>query len=183
MGKLSKSTNKERFDPLRDRLCRDIRNQLSEKFIKALSTGDIKPIMKTAEYFINLDLKPFMREYIENRLKLYSVIVQQGDSSQKPTQNMIALTLWNNEFFFEFHELLEKEWMRSTGAEKKALQALIRAAGTYMLLESSRINGAMKMALKAIDGLQQYKNMIPACFDAELLIEKLAALDSNPPKF
>jgi hypothetical protein len=72
--------------------------------------------------------------------------------------------------------------MRSTGAEKKALQALIRSAGTYMLLNYGRTNGAIKMASRASEGLQEYKKMIPTCFDAEPLIAKLSTLDS-PPKF
>lgn len=182
MDKLSVSTRSEAFDPFGNRLCRDIRNQLSRKFIEALSSGDVQPIIKTAGYFLNQSLKPYMRDYIENRLKLYSTIFQQVESSQNPTQNMIAISLWNNELFFEFHELLEKNWMRSTGAEKKALQALILSAGSYMLLSNGRTNGAIKMASKAIEGLQEFKKMIPACFDAELLIAKLSTLDS-PPKF
>ena len=124
-----------------------------------------------------------MKNYIKKRIKLYSTIFQQVESSNKPTQNMIALKLWNSELFFEFHEFIEKDWMHATGAEKKALQALIRSAGTYMLLNSGRENGAIKMASKAIEGLQQFKNMIPTCFDTELLIKKLSDLDSNAPKF
>lgn len=183
MEKLSRSISNEKFDPFGNRICRDIRNQLSEKFIQAIGTGDIQPIIKTAEYFLNQSLEPYMRDYINNRLQLYRTIVQQVESSQKTIQNMIALELWNNKLFFEFHELLEKDWMRSTGADKKVLQALIMSAGTYMLLNSGRTSGAIKMASKAIEGLKEYKNMIPKCFDADLLIRKLSTLDYNPPKF
>lgn len=103
MDKLSMSTSSEAFDPFGDRLCRDIRNKLSRKFIETLNSSDLQPIIKTAGYFLNQSLKPHMRDYIENRLKLYRRISQQVESSQKPTQNMIAITLWNNELFFEFH--------------------------------------------------------------------------------
>ncbi len=96
---------------------------------------------------------------------------------------MIALQLWNKELFYEFHELVEKEWMHTTGTEKKALQTLIRSAGAYILLNSGRKSGAIKMASKAIDDLKEYRNLIPRCFDVDLLIKRLSALDSNPPKF
>jgi hypothetical protein len=183
MDKLSRSIKDEKFDPFGNRLCRDIRNQLSKEFIQAIDTGDIKPITKTAEHFLNRNLKPYMGSYIKNRLKLYGTILQQVEPSQKPTQNMIALQLWNKELFYEFHELVEKEWMHTTGTEKKALQTLIRSAGAYILLNSGRKSGAIKMASKAIDDLKEYRNLIPRCFDVDLLIKRLSALDSNPPKF
>jgi hypothetical protein len=51
------------------------------------------------------------------------------------------------------------------------------------LLNSGRKSGAIKMASKAIDDLKEYRNLIPRCFDVDLLIKRLSALDSNPPKF
>jgi hypothetical protein len=43
--------------------------------------------------------------------------------------------------------------------------------------------GATKMAVKAVAVLKQYKDSVPACFDTDLLITKLSALDPIPPKF
>jgi hypothetical protein len=179
----SKFISGQEFDPFQDRLCRDIRNQLSKNFIQAIDSGDIGPLKTVAGQFIEQGLKPYMRDYIESRVKRYQAIINQAKSSQNQARYMIALLFWNNELFFEFHELLEKEWLRATGTEKLVLQALIRAAGTYMLLNHGRMHGATKMAAKAVAGLKQHKESVPACFDADLLITKLSALDPIPPKF
>lgn len=90
--------------------------------------------------------------------------------------------LWNQELFFEVHEWLEKGWLKAHGTDKSILQALIRAAGTYVHLKHGQREGAKKMAAKAVQTLLQHKAMVPAIFNVEVLIAKLAALDPVPPK-
>jgi hypothetical protein len=95
---------------------------------------------------------------------------------------IIALLLWDQKLFFEFHEWLEQKWHNSQGTEKIIFQALIRAAGTYIHLEHGKIAGARKMASRAVTNLIRYKESIPIFFNVELLVAKLKALDPVPPK-
>ena len=172
------------FDPFESRLCRDIRNELSESLMKAICNGDIGSSYTVAEKYMSEGIEPFIKSYIDNRIMRYKAIVTQIQTAniQNHETYIIAILLWDQELFFEVHEWLEKKWRNSQGAEKIILQALIRAAGTYMHLEYGRHMGAKKMASKAVDTLIQYKESIPV-FSVELLISKLKSLDPVPPKF
>lgn len=173
------------FDPFEDRLCRDIRNDLSEAFLETIIKADLNLLSPVIEKYSIRDIEPFMREYIDDRQTRYRTVFHQIKPSgiQTDETNAIALLLWNQELFFEFHEWLEKKWLKAGGTEKIILQALIRAAGTYAHLAHGRKEGAKKMAAKAVDSLIQYKSMVPSVFEVEVLITKLAALDPTPPKF
>ncbi|MEJ2096694.1 MAG: DUF309 domain-containing protein [Deltaproteobacteria bacterium] len=78
---------------------------------------------------------------------------------------------------------LEQSWHSSSGDEKCLLQALIRSAGAFLLLESGRTNGARKLAAKALAGLKPLQSQVPNVYDVQGLIENLTHLDSNPPRF
>ena len=171
------------FDPFKSRLCRNIRNELSESLMKTIHSGDIGSSYTVAEKYMSKGIEPFINNYINNRIMRYKVIVTQIQTAniQIHETYIIALLLWDQELFFEVHEWLEIKWRNSQGTEKIILQALIRAAGTYMHLECDRHMGAKKMASKAVETLIRYKESIPV-FNVELLIEKLKALDPVPPK-
>ena len=171
------------FDPFKSRLCRNIRNELSESLMKTIHSGNIGSSYTVAEKYMSGAIEPFINNYINNRIMRYKVIVTQIQTAniQVHEAYIIALLLWDQELFFEVHEWLEKKWRISQGAEKIILQALIRAAGTYMNLECGRHVGAKKMASKAVENLIHYKESIPV-FNVELLISKLKALDPVPPK-
>ena len=171
------------FDPFNSRFCRIIRNELSESLMKAIHNGDIRPSNSLREKYMSDGVEPFIIGYINSRIMRYKTVVSQIQTSKIQIHEtyVIALLLWNQELFFEVHEWLEKEWRNSQGAEKIILQALIRAAGTYMHLECGRHVGAKKMASKAVENLIRYKESIPV-FNVELLIAKLKALDPVPPK-
>jgi hypothetical protein len=171
------------FDPFESRLCRNIRNELSESLIEAIHSGDIGLSYAIAEKYMSVSIEPFIKSYINNRIMRYKAIFTQIQTAniQIHETYIIALLLWDQELFFEVHEWLEKKWRNSQGAEKIILQALIRAAGTYMHLECGRHMGAKKMASKAVASLSRYKESIPV-FNVELLIAKLKALDPVPPK-
>ena len=62
------------------------------------------------------------------------------------------------------------------------LQAFIRAAGSYLLMEHGRMNGAKKTAAKAVESLILYEKKIPSYVNASLLIKGLKNLYTEPPK-
>jgi len=173
------------FDPFQNRLCRDIRNELSESLMAIINGADIGVLSSVVEKYTAGNIEPFRRDYMDDRLARYRTVLEQIKSSGIQTAETygIALLLWDQELFFEVHEWLEKKWLSADGTEKIILQALIRAAGTYVHLEHGRREGARKMASKAVITLVQYKAMVPSAFTVEVLIAKLAALDPVPPKF
>jgi len=173
------------FDPFQNRLCRDIRNELSERLMAILDGAGGEMLSSIAESYTSGNIKPFMREYIDDRLSRYQTVIKQIRSAKIPRDETygIALLLWDQELFFEVHEWLEKRWLEARGTDKSILQALIRAAGTYVHLKHGRMVGAKKMAVRAVETLLQHKEMVPPIFNVEVLVAKLAALDPVPPKF
>ena len=172
------------FDPFKSRLCRNIRNELSESLMKAIHDQDIGPSTAVAEKYISENTEPFIIRYIDNRLIRYRTVINQIRSMHAQIHDafIIALLLWDQELFFEVHEWLENKWRESKGPEKMIYQALIRAAGAYVHLEHGRIVGAREMASKAAASLTRYKRTVPAFLNIELLLSKLKALDPVPPK-
>lgn len=180
------NTQKRReFDPFRNRLCRDIRNDLSESLMTVIHTADSDKLSPVVERYKTLDLEPCMSDYLNDRLTRYHRVFKQIKSAgMSPDETYaIAVLLWNQELFFEVHEWLEEKWLKAIGTEKVVVQALIRAAGTYVHLEHGRREGAKKMALKAVASLLQHQTTVPPVFNVESLVAKLTGLDPVPPKF
>jgi hypothetical protein len=172
------------FDPFKNRLCRNIRNELSLSLMEAIHGQNIGPSIAVAQKYESECTEPFIYRYIRDRLTRYQIILDQIRSTQLQRHDtfMVALLLWDQELFFEVHEWLENKWRDSEGSEKMIFQALIRAAGTYIHLEHGRIAGAGKMASKAVESLIRHRARVPSCYNVDLLIEKLKALDPVPPK-
>jgi len=171
-----------RFDPFEDRLCRDIRNELSEAFMDTLVQLSLEPVKKTAEKYLARGLAPVYQEYIEDRLVRYAraVDIIREEKMEEPFAR--ALVLWDLGLFFEVHELLEGEWLAASGVHKLVLQAMIRAAGVYIQLEHGNTKGARKMAEKAVETLTRQRDAVPPIFDLGLLLAKLRKVDPVPPK-
>jgi len=173
-----------RFDPFQNRLCRKIRNELSESLMGAIHSRDLAPSNAVAQKYAPESAEECINEYISNRIERYSVIINQIQSTNIAADEtyIIVLLLWDKELFFEIHEWLEPKWLKAKGTEKSILQAFIQAAGTYILLEYSRDKGARKMAAKAVATMLKYAKLLPDFLDTELLINKLKAVDPVPPK-
>ncbi|MCB2184072.1 MAG: DUF309 domain-containing protein [Desulfobulbaceae bacterium] len=174
----------ERFDPFQSRLCRDVRNDLSENLMDAICRKKIAPCLEVAGKYSYPGIFPVIKEYINDRITRYEVIIDQINAANFKPDNVfeIALLLWDQGLFFEVHEWLEQKWLTSQGAEKMVLQALIRAAGTYVHLQYGRPGGAKKMAAKAVDTLVKFPKDIPDFFNVQTLVAHLAKLDTRPPK-
>lgn len=169
------------FDPFKSRLCREIRNQLSESLLAAIEKKMMEGVIQTAARLKQQPLEPSHINYIDLRLARYSRILKTPDRGPI----FMACQLWNEGLFFECHEWLEPLWINSMGDEKKMLQALIRSAGVYVLMNSNQRAGAEKSAQKAASLLMaQKKNLdqilLPDCTSD--LIQALKALDPSPPE-
>lgn len=181
----AESPSQPAFDPFQDRLCRDIRNDLSAGLLAMLHDAESRLAETMAAKYRAMAIAPWMRDYLEERLTRYRRVLAQIKAAGLDREETygIAVLLWDQELFFEVHEWLEQRWLTAGGPEKEILQALIRAAGTYVHLRHGRPQGAKKMAAKAVAALVAHRALVPAVFNVDTLIAKLAALDPIPPKF
>jgi uncharacterized protein len=69
------------FDPFTSRLCRDIRNDLSESLLESIQAGNIEPSLAAAEIYQSEDHQPFIRNYINSRIIRYQAILNQVQSA------------------------------------------------------------------------------------------------------
>jgi hypothetical protein len=172
----------DRFDPFNNRLCRNVRNALSEGFKEVLDQRDMHPVQRIAGFFLDDPQPPGVDAYINHRLAAYDRVLADVKRRQLDDPLDIAMVIWDQRLFFETHEYLETHWMRADGDEKKLYQAMIRAAGTYVHLEQGNLTGAGRIAAKAISVLEGFRSRLAPHADAELLIDKLRALDPMPPR-
>ncbi len=173
--------SKQVFQPFEDRLSRDIRNRLSSALARAVEKNEQEAIHETADFFLRQRPAPCYVHYIENRLAKYEgalATLRQG--TEDPFWR--GLVLWDMELFFEVHEILEHAWYTAKGAEKRVLQAMIRAAGVYIKLEFNYIPQAKKMAAKAAAVLESDRNVLAPYCNPDLLINTLHTINPVPPK-
>ena len=172
----------KRFDPFADRLCRDIRNDLSEALMNSLRRFDLAPAKEVADRYLATDLEPIYRQYIDDRMQRYGRALERIDRQHFDDAFPRALVLWDEELFFEVHELLEHAWITATGKRKLILQAMIRAACMYVQLDHGNTKGATSMAAKAVAAFEVNRSEVPDFFDLDLLLSKLRKVDPVPPK-
>jgi hypothetical protein len=171
----------DRFDPFNDRLCRNVRNALSENFKEGMEKRDLQPVRRVAGFFMKDQPPACVAAYIDQRLTAYEAVLTDISSRTLEDPLDIALSLWDHRLFFETHEYLEFWWMAATGDEKRFFQAMIRAAGAYVHLEQGNLTGARRIAGKAIDGLKGCMERLASHANPQLLLDKLEALDPEPP--
>ncbi len=173
----------KRFDPFNNRLARDIRNSLSKSFLESIREGDEAVFHRKADEYLGQKLDRSYKNYIESRLDKYENVyaaIMQGHSAGELFQ---AEILWDNGLYYEMHELLETVWIKAEGDERKALQGLIRAAGTKIHAESGNTKAAVSMGQKAQASLQLYGDELKGfnrCVSILAEIKDIiAALDSS----
>ena len=172
------------FNPFENRLCRDVRNELSESLLRSITDGSIGPSQVIADKYIGENPKPAVIHYIQDRLTRYQALLSGMSSADRNRSSIypFAVLLWNEGLFFEVHEWMEVQWKGRHGVEKKIIQSLIQAAGMYIHLEYGRKEGAEKIARKAVSGLRMHREAARRYFNVDLLIEHLAKFDPTPPK-
>ncbi len=171
----------ERFDPFNNRMCRNVRNALSESFNKVLEQKKMQPLRRVSEFFLNDPMPACVKTYIDRRLSAYERVLADVRENQLDDPLKIAVAIWNRHLFFETHEYLEQHWMTADGEEKKLLQAIIRAAGAYVHLEQGNLVGARRIADKAVCVLEKQQDRLAPYTDPQRLLVKLRNLDPVPP--
>ncbi|MBV5319183.1 MAG: DUF309 domain-containing protein [Desulfobulbaceae bacterium] len=168
------------FDPFRDRLSRDIRNNLSVSLLTCLQQHQLTAAQTVADRFLAGNIAPCHAAYIHDRLNRYAKFLDlvAGGPAEVVWQGLV---LWDLGLFFEVHEILEQAWLRSAGAEKSFLQALIRAAGVYIKREYGFDYAAAKMAAKAVPVLATNRHRLAVYTDPERLLAALASATEKPP--
>ncbi|RPH39089.1 MAG: DUF309 domain-containing protein [Desulfobulbaceae bacterium] len=168
------------FDPFQDRLSRDIRNDLSSTFSKALAAGDPALIETLVKSLLTRDLSSCYRDYILSRIDRFR---RAFDLIRKSDNDVFrqGFILWDLQLFFEVHEVLEHAWYHAQGEKKLLLQALIRAAGVYIKLEFGYSRQAGKMAERALPVLEKNAEFLGRYFPPEEFLSALRTLDPHPP--
>ncbi|MCG8567472.1 MAG: DUF309 domain-containing protein [Desulfobacterales bacterium] len=170
-----------RFDPFEDRSCREIRNQLSQGFLKALECRELFPLEQARKALAEQGAPaPFQLAWMDERMARYHWVLSRPLTALD-TPLATAALLWDAQLFYECHEWLEEIWLDLKGEEKKAVQGLIRAAGAYVFVQAHRMETAQKTARKAHALIRDHREWIPAVFQPRLLMEKLDPLDPSPP--
>ena len=75
-----------------------------------------------------------------------------------PELYLEGLKLFNQEDFFECHEVLEELWTETTGEEKKFYQGLIQAAVALFHFGNENYGGARKVYASAYKYLDAYED-------------------------
>lgn len=144
------------FDPFRNRLARDIRNNLSRSLLQALSEKDKTIFQRCGADYLQQHPEALYAGYVKARLANYAeafAIVEQRQIKEVLQQ---AAILWDLELYFEMHELLELEWKTAEGGRRRGLQGLIRAAGMKIHAENNNGKAAVSMGAKALEDLVKY---------------------------
>ena len=168
------------FDPFRDRLSRDIRNDLSASLLTCLKQQRLTAAREVADRYLNGDPDHCYVAYINDRLDRYArFLVQVAEGPADVVWQ--GFVLWDLGLFFEVHEILEQAWRHTPGAEKIFLQALIRTAGIYIKREYGFFAAAEKIAAKAVPVLVANTHRLAAYIDPERLLAALRAPEEKPP--
>ena len=172
--------NPQPFDPFRDRLSRDIRNDLSASLLDCMDKGTLAPAHRIAELYLTAQPGPEHVAYINDRLVRYGQFLSQV--SEGPNDVLWqGLLLWDLGLFFEVHEILEHAWLHAQGEEKALLQAMIRAAGFYIKSEFGFLDGAHKLAAKALPVLEAHRERLAGYCEPERLLTALRERHAQPP--
>lgn len=75
-----------------------------------------------------------------------------------PEQYLEGIRLFNQEDFFECHDILEELWSETLGEEKKFIQGLIQAAIALFHFGNENYGGAKKLYLTSTKLLANYGN-------------------------
>jgi len=174
--------NQTSFNPFEDRTSRDVRNNLSEAFVKTIQTGDSHYLDSVIDGFLEQLTADCYTEYITDRVSKYKSAIQAIENGiTDPIRQ--GVILWNRGLFFEFHEILEHAWYHEKDmALKKTIQALIRSAGVYIKREYGFMDAAARIAEKAVPILAENQSLLAPYFHPEKLLTVLKDPGQPPPQ-
>lgn len=174
--------SKPAFNPFEDRTSRDIRNDLSEAFVKTIQTGNKDCLSSVVNGLLGQQLSDCYRDYINDRVSKYNKAL--GDIEGGVTDPMRqGVIIWNLGLFFEFHEILEHAWYHEKNVHlKQTMQALIRSAGVYIKREYGFQEAADRIAAKAMPVLLTNQSLLASYFLPEKLTSVLEDSNQPPPQ-
>lgn len=73
-----------------------------------------------------------------------------------PEKYLLGIYLFNEEEFFECHDVLEELWADTMGESRLFIQGMIQAAVAMFHFGNENLGGARKMYHSAVEKLQQY---------------------------
>ena len=79
--------------------------------------------------------------------------------TEYPAQYLEGIRLFNEEEFFDCHDILEELWADAPGEEKKFLQGLIQASVALFHFGNENLGGARKLYLSSQKYLEPYGDM------------------------
>ncbi|MEJ2690235.1 MAG: DUF309 domain-containing protein [Deltaproteobacteria bacterium] len=173
----------EKFDPFNDRQARMVRNRLSDSFIEGLALKDRELVEKKATALLQEHDQVLYHRYVKERLQRYREVhaVLAKDPGFGKDVFLLTSELWDQGLFFEVHELLEGHWSKATGRPRQALQGLIQAAGFYLLQAAGNMQGAARLADKAVSNLAGSREHLPKAMRIEELISALTRRAAKAP--
>jgi hypothetical protein len=171
-----------KFDPFNNRLSRDIRNTLSEAFMAALSRMEPSTYRDEADIWRAKNPPEIYLEYIQDRLQRFDRVCEEIKAKHLDEPLLKSLVIWNNGLFFEFHDHLEEIWKQATGDDREALKGLIKAAGVYVHHEFNHQQAVIRLSSKSYDLIRQYADCLTFINNLDVLLQKLRALDPDPPQ-
>lgn len=77
-------------------------------------------------------------------------------TDEYPEKYLEGIRLFNEEEFFECHDVLEELWSETIGEEKKFLQGLIQASVALFHFGNENLGGARKLCDSALEKLEPY---------------------------
>lgn len=92
-------------------------------------------------------------------------------SAAETDQFREGIRLFNEEEFFDCHDVLEELWAESDGPEKKMIQGLIQAAISLFHFGNENFGGAKKLYITARKLLDQYEPDAMGLALAEFLVD------------
>ncbi len=90
----------DRFNPFTDRLCRDIRNNLSKALMTSLRNLDLTLAENVADHYLTPELPLIYAQYINDRMSSYRRALRTISRNHIEKTLRRALVLWDEELFF-----------------------------------------------------------------------------------
>ncbi len=135
----------------RGSLIRDARRAAGELGVRVVD-------VRVATHHVEYDLMAESRDRIEALLPKLGNIKEARFLDEETGWNpyIMAKQLFNQERFWEFHELLEDVWRRASGREKQALNGLILVAAAFVHLQRGDEESFFRVLGRALDRLRGF---------------------------
>ena len=98
-----------------------------------------------------------------------------------PREYLEFIELFNQEKFFEAHEILELRWKQERGKERAFYQGLIQIAAAFVHLQKGTPLGAEELLKSASRYLEKFKPVFMNLDLEKLLTEAQASLSAAAP--